>query len=428
MDGDAEDLAALRARLEEEEAAYAGFLGEIDALATFTLPYEALPELPAQMESLNRLWELPGAPEGGGLAGFLRRQAWEAVGPALVRQGRFNALLVQILNGYIDQTARLHGQLRNLMAAMVRHTQRVLPVMDARDRVATALATTRAELILESFDRRQESLQRRLDGLLALRARVEVLAEETGGIRAALNRSPPAAPVMAAAAKAADDAAYVAFENHFRGSRDEIRERLRSYVPLFEGRAPVVDLGCGRGEFLELLREAGIAARGVDGNARTVQEATARGVDVVEADLLDYLRGQAGGALGGLFAAQVAEHLPPAVLQAMLRESFRALRPGGRLVLETVNPRSVVGYLEAYLRDLTHERALHPDTLSFLAAAAGFSDVRVELRSPVSAAAKLQAVPVEDLPPRVAQTLNENVARLNELLYGPQDYALIATR
>ena len=87
------------------------------------------------------------------------------------------------------------------------------------------------------------------------------------------------------------------------------------------------------------------------------------------------------------------------MLQALLRESHRALRPGGLLLLETVNPRSVVGFLEVYNRDLTHERPLHPDTLSFLAAAAGFTDVRVELRSPVDPAARLQPVPAEGLPP-----------------------------
>jgi O-antigen chain-terminating methyltransferase len=97
-------------------------------------------------------------------------------------------------------------------------------------------------------------------------------------------------------------------------------------------------------------------------------------------------------------------------------------------VLETVNPRSVTGFLEVYLRDLTHRTPLHPDTLSFLAAAAGFTDVRIEPRSPVSAADRLQAIPAEGLPARAAEVLNENAARLNALLYGPQEYVLIARR
>jgi O-antigen chain-terminating methyltransferase len=129
-----------------------------------------------------------------------------------------------------------------------------------------------------------------------------------------------------------------------------------------------------------------------------------------------------------VFAAQVAEHLPPSVLQSLLAEAHRALRTGGLLALETVNPRSVVGFLEVYLRDLTHERALHPDTLRFLAAAAGFTDVRVEMRAPVEASSLLRPVPTDALPAPAVQAINENVDRLNRLLFGPQEYVLLATR
>jgi O-antigen chain-terminating methyltransferase len=122
------------------------------------------------------------------------------------------------------------------------------------------------------------------------------------------------------------------------------------------------------------------------------------------------------------------EHFPPPVLAALLAECRRALRPGGLLLVETVNPRSVTALLEVFNRDPTHERPLHPETLSFLVAAAGFSEVRVELRTPVPAAAQLQPVPPEGLPPGAAATLNENVAQLNALLYGSLEYALVARR
>jgi O-antigen chain-terminating methyltransferase len=127
-------------------------------------------------------------------------------------------------------------------------------------------------------------------------------------------------------------------------------------------------------------------------------------------------------------AVQVAEHLPPPVLTAMLAEAHRTLRPDGLLLLETVNPRSVLGLLEVYNRDLTHERPLHPDTLRFLAAAAGFSDVRVEMRTPVPSEAQLRPVPADGLPAGAAAALNDNVAQLNALLYGPLEYALVARR
>jgi SAM-dependent methyltransferase len=428
MDPDNPDLLALRHRLEQEEKDYAEALDTLDALAGFPLPQEELPELPGLLARLNETWEAPPPPSAAGLAGRHRRSVWGVVAPALGRQQDFNAALVRTLNGYIDETARLHARLRGVVSALVRYAQHLQPVMDARDRVATAAATTRAELILESLDRRQESLARRVEGLQAMRDRLEVVSEEVRAVRGTLAAGGVTPQAAAAAEHAADGAGYAAFENRFRGSRDEIRARLSSYIDLFRERAPVVDLGCGRGEFLELLREASIPARGVEANAHTAREGRERGLDVVEGDLVAFLRAQAAGSLGGVFAAQVAEHLRPAVLQDLLREAHRVLRRGGLLALETVNPRSVVGFLEVYIRDLTHERPLHPETLSFLAAAAGFTDVRVELRAPVDPAGRLQPVPPDGLPAPTARALNENVERLNGLLYGPQEYVLLASR
>jgi O-antigen chain-terminating methyltransferase len=166
----------------------------------------------------------------------------------------------------------------------------------------------------------------------------------------------------------------------------------------------------------------------VDQNARFAREARGRGLEVVEGDLLAALRACADGALGGVFAAQVAEHLAPAVLLDVLREAHRALRAGGLLVLETVNTRSVLGLLEVFHRDPTHEKPLHPDTLSFVAAAAGFTEVRLEYRSPVDEGTRLQAVPADGLPAAAATVLNENVARLNAVLFAPLEYALVARR
>jgi SAM-dependent methyltransferase len=422
------DLAALRQKLEAEEAAYAQVLGAVDRLAAFALPAESLPELPGRLERLNVMWEAPPRPGGRGPGAELRKRAFDAMAPALARQAEFNALTVQILNETLAERARLEAHLRELVQAVVRYMQRVEPLLDARARMGTAHATTRAELILEAFDRRQESQGRRLEGLLALRDRLEALGEEVRALRGTLEAGTPPPGVARAAVAAAAASRYTAFENRFRGSREEIRERLRSYLEILEGHAPVVDLGCGRGELLELLKERGIGARGVESNAEGVRDGRERGLDVVEGDLVDFVRAQGDGALGAVVAIQVAEHLPPAVLQEMLAEAHRALRRGGLLLLETVNPRSVVGFLEVFNRDLTHERPLHPDTLRFLVAAAGFGEARVEMRSPVDSLDRLQDIPAEGLPAPAAQALNENVARLNALLYGPLEYVLEARR
>jgi hypothetical protein len=176
-------LKELRARLDEEEAAYAEVLEALDRLAGFSLPAESAPDVRERLERLNSLWATPERPARGGLGGAFRQRAWDAVAPALERQSEFNAALVQLLNAHLAPVERLHSELRELAGALVRYAQRVQPLVDARSRVASALATTRSELILESFDRRLESLGRRLDGLLELR---DQLAAVTG----AADRSP----------------------------------------------------------------------------------------------------------------------------------------------------------------------------------------------------------------------------------------------
>lgn len=392
----------------------------------------------ARFGRLNELWprvELTLPRVLGPLGPRLR----DALAPALERHEAFASTVVQVLNAQREEAARSQAALRELAAALVRYAQAVLPVVDARDRVAQALAVDRGELVVERVERRTESLGRRVDGLHALGDRLLAVEAELAALRAALAAAAgptgagaalaPAAAIDAAAlARLRDDALYVAFENRFRGPREEIRTRLGSYVEAFAGLSPVADLGCGRGEFLELLREAGIEGLGAETNARAVQECHERGLAVEATDLLTFLRGRADASLGGVFAAQVAEHLPPQVLVDLMRESARVLRRGGLLVLETPNPRSVTGFLEVWTRDLTHERALHPDTLRFLAAAAGFGEARIEYRSPVPAAAQLQPIPTDGLPQPAAAALGEAIERLNGLLYGPQEYALFARR
>jgi len=155
-------LEALTARLADEETAYAEVLAAIDRLSALTLPTEAAPEVRERLAELNGLWS-SATPATSGALGLVRQQAALALQPALERQQAFNAALVQLLNAYVTQAEALHARLRELAAALVRYAQRVEPVVDARARVATALATTRSELLLEAFDRRLESLARRLD-------------------------------------------------------------------------------------------------------------------------------------------------------------------------------------------------------------------------------------------------------------------------
>ena len=426
------DLTALRQRLEEESAAYADVLARLDRLASFALPHERLPRWTEQRRDLDQLsLAPPEPPTGRGLRALwhrLRARLTAHVALRLERQREYDARLLGMLDEQLVEMARLHTHLRELAACLVRYFQRIEPLVDARDRLSSALATTRAELILEAFDRRQESLARRVEGLSALGDRLEALATEAHAVRETLSAAAPPPALAALAREAAEGAAYVAFQNRFRGSREEIRDRLQGYVELLGDAGPVVDLGCGRGELIELLRERGIEARGVESNASSVTAGRARGLDIVHGQLTDFLRQAPDASLGAVVAIQVAEHLPPSQLMDLIRDAQRALRSGGLLLIETINPRSVVGFLEAFTRDLTHERPLHPETLRFLVATAGFSEVRTEWRSPVEPAARLTPIPADGLPEATAQALNENVGRLNALIYGPHEYVLIARR
>ena len=424
-------LFKLKARQAEEDAAYEKALAALDRLVSFPLPVEQLKELPAQLEAINRLWSTPES-EATASRGFLDRRATEALQPVIARQQEWNSNVVRILNGFIAEESKALAHLREISAALIQYAQRLLPTTDARDRVASGYATLRSELILEAFDRRLELLQRRIEGFKGLIDRVEVVGAEVRAVRETLQSAAPSQTQARAAVEAAESSAYVAFENSFRRSDQALATRFEKYAGDFSSApsgTPVLDLGCGRGEFLQALKKAGIAGRGVESNASAVAACRASGLDVVEGDLVQFLKAAPAGSAGGVFAAQVAEHLPPPVLQALLVEAHRVLKSGGLLILETVNPRSVTGFLEVFNRDLTHQKPLHPDTLSFLAAAAGFVDVRIEMLSPVEPLSQLRRIEgSSSVPPAVVEAFNENVDRLNALLYGSLEYALHARR
>jgi O-antigen chain-terminating methyltransferase len=291
----------------------------------------------------------------------------------------------------------------------------------------------------ESMAAREARLNGTVGGVAAahadLAASLATVQQSTLTIRRELERLLAGDSVATAAAPppaaSLDSYKYVGFEDRFRGPQSEIRSRLASYVPLFAGAADVLDVGCGRGELLELLREASVPARGLELNHEMAETCRARGLDVAEGDWLSHLESLPDGSLGGLIAIQVVEHLEPAYLMRALDVAYHKLRPGAPIVLETINPASWFAFFSSYIRDLTHVRPLHPDTLTYLLTASGFMEVRAEYRSPYPDADKLQRVaafepeaPLADL----ADTVNGNTERLNALLFAHLDYAAIGVR
>jgi 2-polyprenyl-3-methyl-5-hydroxy-6-metoxy-1,4-benzoquinol methylase len=174
----------------------------------------------------------------------------------------------------------------------------------------------------------------------------------------------------------AGEHAYAEFEDAFRGSAERVRESQRPYLDLLREHQPVLDVGCGRGELLELLAEQGIEASGVDNDAGMIERCAALGVTATLADANEYLEGIEDGSLGTIFSAQVIEHLPYPELQRLLALARRKLKPGGVFVAETVNPHRLAS-LKTFWVDLTHQHPIFPEVALALCGIAGFSSAYV---------------------------------------------------
>jgi len=222
--------------------------------------------------------------------------------------------------------------------------------------------------VLDAFSQRVDVAERRAE---AAERRATELEERV--LRLERRPASPAPETVAPQPRAAALPDYFAFESRLRGSTHDVRDRQRPYVERLRDHAPVLDLGCGRGELLALLREAGIEARGADANADMVAFARAEGLEVEQATAHDALAAREDASLGAVTAIQLLEHLPPPDLVALLDLAHAKLRPGGLLVVETIDP-STPAALRNYFADLTHAQPLVPETLELLVRGAGFRE------------------------------------------------------
>jgi SAM-dependent methyltransferase len=273
-------------------------------------------------------------------------------------------------------------------------------------------------------DNLQQGVVQQIDDLRADLGRIARAARD-GGAGASESElselsAAPAAPAALRAWFGWDE-----FERAFRGTEESVRDRYRDLAGRFAGCSPVLDVGFGRGEFLDLLAEIGVAASGIEVDADLVHAAARRGLDVRLGDATESLGSLPDASLGGVCALQVVEHLSPQEYVDFARSVARVVRPGGLVVIDSPNPASFYVYAHAFYLDPTHTRPVHPLFLMFLFERAGFEKVELEWRSPPPDAALLEPVPGDDA---LARAVNENIARLNAVLYGPQDFAIIARR
>ena len=441
--------------IDDRRARLAQARADADALynARLTSVDQALPPVVAapapppvdqsRLEAVNTAWRI--LPEGAPLVdpadtswkGRLRAFIWRLVGPPLTAQQHFNAALVDHLNrsaaterhlqaaltAAADQL-RVHAQSqRQFEEALVHLLQSVTAFVDTRDRHMGVLV--------------QDDVSPQVT---AVRQAVLALKRDLETRDAEGERTVHPAPAFAEASagrpgtEALSTALYVGFEDRFRGSQADIRARVSDYVALFAGAANVLDVGCGRGEVLELFREAGIPAKGIDLNPSMIEVCRERGLEATMADAVGYLDAQPDASVGGLLAIQVVEHLEAAYLSRFLELAFHKLAPGATLVLETINPTCWVAFFESYIRDMSHRWPLHPETLQFVVEAHGFSQVGVQFRSPVSELGKLRRVAApsggsaDPILNDLIATVNANADQLNARIFSHMDYAIIARR
>lgn len=390
-----------------------------------------LPALARRMDRLeaasaNNTWEVSrlaaAAEETVRLVEFRRLQGLSTVSQAIVGLQAAGQEMAGFAAGLLDRVRELQEAAR-AQRNWAGVFGEALYTMDQAVRTFSrqvAGGATRAEIL-----RALQPVNDALAATVGMAARVEAQRGEMAFLEAAVKQTlvqanqarppqePPELPEL--------DTFYRDFENRFRGTRDDIMSRVEVYVddvaPVAAAtRAGVLDIGSGRGEWLELLKSRGIEARGLDSNAAMVRDAQARGLRVDEGDALAWMRLLPPASLGAVTAFHVVEHLEFPVLVALLDQVFRVLKPGGMLIFETPNPENLLVGAFTFWYDPTHQRPLPPEMLRFVAEARGFQ--RVDIR-------RLHPSPEWDRLPvgEHAAALRE---RLDALLYGPRDYALIA--
>ncbi len=267
---------------------------------------------------------------------------------------------------------------------------------------------------IKDLQKLQKQLSDQKRGLLDLEKRLQLLLQEAGKrIPAPLDSGQP--QEFAAQEKHQWDAMYVAFEDRFRGSREDIRERQRVYLPDIQKvyrpdvEHPLLDLGCGRGEWLQLLRENGYQALGVDLNRVMVQECHDLGLQVQEMDALSFLRQCSSGSVSAVTGFHIIEHLPQDQIVYLLDEALRVLCPGGLLLFETPNPENILVGACYFYTDLSHKKPIVPATLAFLAEYRGFRNIKIKRLHKYS-----EKRPVPDADPFK-----------EKWFYGAMDYALL---
>ena len=357
---------------------------------------------------------------------------------SLEEQRNFQSNLVRLLN---DFTKYVDARDSDTFWQLIHKIDYDITKLSERlDRVAdeqTASLRSVERGLIEQIDSRSREISSLASEHNAQSAQISTLESVTSGLENIVTRigKPCASDLpqanMAQIKSTNKDYSYLLLENRFRGSEDEIGKRLSFYVPLLTSMPKtVLEIGSGRGELLQMLQAGGIDSYGVDLDEAMVEAAREKNLKAFLGNGISHLASLEDNSLGAVIAIQVVEHIVRKDLESLIEMCRKKVAPGGRVIFETINPRSLLALSSNYFRDPTHVWPLHPDTLRYQMTLGGLNVTDVKFLSPVPKAAMLQKIPHEDFhTPHWALALgqlNRNIEQLNQLLYGHQDYCIIA--
>lgn len=327
-----------------------------------------------------------------------------------------------------DAVAGLHAaalDLRQQQEALETQKTALAALMQEVQQERSDLQTLRRDM--ESMGVNVRNNNARLDTLQSDNAlcKVKLTGLERRSARVSASEHPAAVHMDEAGGGDYTEMDYFDFENHFRGSIESIRQRQRQYLPYFCEKKNVLDIGCGRGEFLGLMQEEGIPAKGVDLYPPYADFCRMQGLDVECGDGIAFLE-RMETSPDGIFAGQVAEHLKTPQIIRLCELAYEKLQPGGCILLETPNPTSLAIYTNAFYIDPSHVKPVHPLTMQYFLEKAGFTDIT--LLYPESSRPPFR-IPALSLPGEEnGEAFRQAMEHVSNVLFGSQDYAVIAVK
>ncbi|HKR64066.1 MAG TPA: class I SAM-dependent methyltransferase [Thermoanaerobaculia bacterium] len=321
---------------------------------------------------------------------IVRRLFRRAAEPDTERQRNFNVVLLDLLGDIRGDIAAVRRDLRADIDSVQRDLADALAKESGKLRELVIIAAKRNDALIAALDQKIESVAVR--------------------VRDAVNPIVPAS---------ASDVPYRRVEDALRGGEEHVRADVAHYVRLAAEQAPVLDVGCGRGEFLAACRDAGIDARGVDTNERSVSDLRQRGFAVELAAVPECFAAHANASLGSVLAMHVVEHLPVDALFALFRESARVLRAGGLLMIETPHAESILMSASEFWRDPTHLAPRHPAALTVLGREHGFTIAEIRAVHELPEGTRIPILETD------APELQRVIHAINDRFFAPQDLRLV---